>query len=59
MTHPINDFIPLDVIRIGNVEIAFTREPRGVMIGRPFLLDKSKPIYLAFERKVWKYFIDR
>ncbi len=49
MTHPIKDFIPLAVIGIGNVEIAFTCEPRGVMVGRPSLLDKSKPIYLTFQ----------
>ncbi len=34
MTQLINDFIPLAVIGIGKVDIAFTRDPKDVMVGR-------------------------
>ncbi len=50
--HPMDDFIPLAVIRIGSVEMAFTHEPKGEIVGRLSLLDKNKHIYLTLERKV-------
>jgi hypothetical protein len=44
---PIKDLIPRAVIGMGRLVIDCTLEPRGVMVGIPFLLDKSKPIYLT------------
>jgi hypothetical protein len=44
---PINDLIPHAVIGIGRLVIDCILEPRGVMVGIPFLLDNSKPIYFT------------
>ncbi len=53
MTYSMNDLIPLAVIGIGNVEIAFTCDPKGVIVGSPSLLDRYKPIYLTLDLNVW------
>ncbi len=47
-----NDFIPLAVMGIGSVEMAFTCEPKGEIVGRSYLLENNKPIYCNLEWKV-------
>ncbi len=55
--YTMNDFIPLAVMGIGGVEIAFTHEPKGENVGRSFLLDNSKPMYLTNKCQVWILFM--
>ncbi len=38
-----NDFIPLAVMGVGSVEMVFTREPKGDIVGGLSLLDNNKP----------------
>ncbi len=45
--------MPLAVIGIGRVEIAFTHDPKGLMVGTLSLLDSNKPIYFTFDLYVW------
>ncbi len=52
MTQPINDLIPQAVIGIGSVEIALTREPKGVIVGELSLLESNRPMYFTLDLKV-------
>ncbi len=57
ITHPINVLIPYAVIGIGKLEIVLILEQRGVIMGRPFLLDSINPIYLTLDLKICILFI--
>ncbi len=48
MTQPTKELIPRAVMGIGKDEIALTLKPRGMMVGRPFMLERDRPIYLIF-----------
>ncbi len=52
-----NDFIPLAVMGIGSVEMAFTCEPKGEIVGKLSLLDNNIPIYFTLEQMLWIFFI--
>ncbi len=59
MTHPMNDFIPLVLMGIGNVKIALTHEPKGEIVGRLSLLYNNIPMYFTLKWKVWILFMDK
>ncbi len=52
ITQPMNYLIPLAVRGMGSIEIAFTREPSCVMVGRLSLLESNNPICFSFDLKV-------
>ncbi len=54
-----NNFIPLAVTGIGSVEIAYTHERKGEIVGRSTLLDNNKTMYLTLEWKVWILFMSK
>ncbi len=55
-----NEWFNTHAVRgIGRVEIAITREPRGVIVGRLSLLESNIPIYFTLNLKMWILLIVR
>ncbi len=53
MTQPMNDFIPLAFMGMGRVDMALTREARGVIVDVLSLLDNNRHMYFTLDLKVW------